>query len=477
MAVIYLPEDRRWSGIGQGIGDLVGTLVGQQLKSRDDARVLQGVTQIQAQAGDNPQDVPAEVAKTYGIKGIALYGALQKMAAQQGLAAQRNAATQLDIARLGQIPGAIEKQQAETERAKAGTAKEIGETKLLPLRAGEITAQTERAQAGTTEAQTQTANIAQQYQERKDQIDALAKMFTLSPEDQETVRKGIGVTPEQWHAIQLSATIGGPSAATKGIEAAGAAQLVGPKAAAAAQARRDVEIAGGGKPPPTQVVTSAAGAARMAQGLGETLSAVEQDPAATGGPLAWVKAKLTEQGFLQSDPMFAQLLANTHQLVVQAAQKGQFISGESIKLAKDISPSVQKGKVYSVLEANAIAEDSIAYLENLKMNYSEKAGYNTTSIDAAVGAMKKIADRTGSLWSTRMVDKENKQLPNQVLFYGGVQVDPKTLKPVKNGEKEAQPDKTYKLKFGPVSGEAVNARARELGITPSSYLAGQQSGD
>jgi hypothetical protein len=464
MSVVYIPEDTRWKDMGQGIGQLVGAFVSRKLIDSDNRRVLQGIHDINVDESISPQDKATEVGMRFGQKGLAMTQALEKMRAEQVLTQERQAQTGLAQTRQRQIetmtPGAQQEQALRTQKT-------AGEVAMQPAEAELKAAQTAHAQAGTAselagipgktaEGQIKAGEAADQAAQRQ----ALIRLYTADPDG---TSAALGVTTEQLHGILLGGALGGPKAAASGIEGAARTQGQTAQIAPRAEARIGAEQKAkeGTQPLPPALANTVGNSARLAEGLDETLKGVIGNPKSQGGVTAYVKSRLAEHGLMQADPAFAQQLANTHQLVAQAAGslKG-FMSAQSIGLAKTISPSVLVGKVLDVFEAHAQASDQLAYLENQRGNFTPQGKptqHNLTAMDDAIGKLRKIKDYTGGLWST--VDNK--------VYWQGKEVNPNTLEPVKGGSQEV-PAKT-KVDLGGgnwVDGEQINRQARTAGVTP-----------
>lgn len=464
MSVVYLPEDKRWSLIGEGVGSLVGAFVSRKLIDSDNKRVAQQVQDINADDTISSQDKPYRISEVAGTKGLAMQQALLKMQ-QQGIVTQKDIAqTQEAKARADQIRQTT---QTQAQTAPLQQQKLQGEVAAQPLQraniASEISARETKTPLEAQNLQLTGQKTAEELQQQQSQRDALARVLA-------TTKPPEGIDPTQWYSAQLQGLLGGPSAAARGLEATTRAKATADEATAQAGPRAEARMAAEQKAKqgtvalPTQTVQTAAGAARTATGLSTVLDSVERDPKSVGGATGYVKAWLNEHGYASSDPMFTQQLAASQQLVAAAAQSGSGFGGKwRVDLAKTISPTVVKGKVYSVLEAGQIAHDQLAYLQNLKQNYSS-GQYNTQGLDASIDQMQKVADRTDSLWWTK---------DGKTIFYGGKQVDKETLQPVKGGASELTAD----AKIGNTTFVAkdVNDAARAKGLTPQQVLAALQA--
>jgi len=450
MSVVYLPEDKRWSLVGEGIGSLVGTFVGQKLKERDDQRVMQLVHQINSDDTIKSEDKPYRIGEIAGTKGLALQQGLLKLQ-QSGIVTQKDVAqTQEAQARTSQIT-----QQTRQQAADAPLKQKIleGDVAAQPGKQALTAAQTEHAQAGTVKEGVEAQKTAQELQDWQAQRDALARTLAAQKPPE-------GIDPAQWYSIQLEGALGGPKAAASGIAKASAANAaaaqVGPKAESRAKAEQKAKEGTVALPEATS--TAAAGSAKMAVGLGSVLDAVEHDPKSTGGITAYVKGWATEHGYALGDPLFTQQLAASQQLVASSAQTGTSFGGKwKVDLAKTISPTVVKGKVYQIQEADQVSTDALAYWENKKLNYAGQ--YNTKQIDDTIAQLTKIKEQADTLWWTK---------DGKAIFYKGKQVNSETLQPIKDGARELTSD----TKIGNTTFVAkdINDAARAKGLTPQQVI-------
>lgn len=435
MAVVYLPEDKRWSMLGQGFGELIGTMVGQHFKQQDDMRVMQGVDQIYQDQNIPDNEKPIVAAQQFGQKGYLATLARNKMIQQQAATQHTQAETELAKARMPLV-------QAQTQKAQA-------ESGMIPVKA-------QQAQATLEHTQAETAKLAREAAQAEYQ----SKIFQ-NPDVARQIQGALGLTDQQMAEWQLSTRLS-PQAATQMRErTAQTPTAITEKATA--QERAKTAAAEGTKAPPTELVQQTGNSLALAQGLSDVADIIQKDPKLTGGVMDQVWAYAQRHGWVGANDWFGRPLENlgqfqttTQQLVATAAQTGSGFGGEwRVRLAADTLPHVNTGKVRGMLELAAVAQHQKLMLEG-QMNALPPSTYKE-GIQKSIDSLDKVVRRFDSLWWTK----------GGQVYWHGKQVDPNTLTPT-GASSEIKGD----LKVGnqTVSSEHINNAARSFGFTPEAML-------
>jgi hypothetical protein len=455
MSVVYLPEDKRWSMIGEGLGSLVGAYVSRKLIDSDNKRVYQGIHDVNSDESIKPEDKPYRVGELFGAKGLALQQALLKQ--QQAGITTAHTQAETDLARSRNVQVQQQTQsQAQTDPLKRQELQ--GRVNAQPAQIAHTEAETQRAKAGTVEAGMQAQKTAQELADEQGRRDALAR--TLA-----TTKPPEGIDPAQWYSIQLEGALGGPKAAASGIGAVAkantAAAEIGPKTEARIGAENKVKA--GTKPLENVDRQTVAGAAQLAEDMGPVLTSIENDPNARGGVSGYFKQLLTSHGY-GTDPAFTSLVAAAHQQVQTSATSGSGFTGKTrTDLAKDVSPTVIKDKIQQIMDVNQLVHNQTARLESIRQEYAKDPQRNLDAIDNAISKLKERTAATDTLWYTK---------DGKAIFYKGRQVNPQSFVPVKNGAKEFAGEGSVDVGNGNTAkGQDLNDYARQYGVTPDQAVA------
>jgi hypothetical protein len=459
MSVVYLPEDKRWTMVGEGLGSLVGAFVSRKLNDSNNQRVMKGIHDIEADDSIIPQDKPYLIGQRYGDHGLAMRQAILKQA-QSGIAtAHTQAETDLARSRNVQV-----QQQTQTQAQMAPLQQQElqGKVAAQPLQrenlAGEITARGMKTPLEAHNLELTGQKTAQELQDEQGRRDALARTLATNKPPE-------GMDPAQWYAIQLEGALGGPKAAASGIaattKAQTAAEEVGPRETARIAAQDKAKA--GTKPLENVDRQQVANAASLTEDMGTVLKSIENDPKAQGGISGYFKQLLTSHGY-GTDPAFTALVAAAHQQVQTSATSGSGFTGKTrVDLAKDVSPTVIKDKIQQIMDVNQYIHNQTARMESIRAEYAKDPQRNLEAIDSSIAGLKKITDTTDTLWYTK---------DGKAIFYKGQQINPKTFEPVKGGSKELSGEQSVDVGNGNTAkGQQLNDFARMFGVTPEQAVA------
>ena len=461
MAVVYVPQDTRWSQLGAALGNAAGNVVG----AYEDKQVAQGVQSIM-QDQNIPQDqkIPT-ITSRYGTPGFNI--ALNQLKA--GLVSQQIAAsttaqdltkvqtTGAEIANktnLAKAPAVVQDAFAQAQLARSQnllTQQETERTKatlpLLKQQAGLAS-----AQAGHTEEETKGLSIENDLLRNQA---ALTNALANDPTKLVNTLSSQGITdPTEVARVTNAAATGG----IKGIQAeidkiqTEHQQFAAQANAAKIQAARPQDL-------DPKNVDFASNAAQLAESVNGFLKAFNKEPAtglATGASLkGWWEA----HGFSSGDPEFLKMWENQMQAITQISTSGSgFVSKDRINLGHDVTPNLSKSPLSNIIAMDAIADQKIAELNtHLGAIASNKP---REPLENALKQWQDIKKVTGSLSS--YIDTTG----HTIVMYQGNQVDPSTLNPILKG------DQRVKFKNGKTTnGALIMQLAQQYKISPQEVAA------
>ena len=461
MAVIYVPEDKRWSQLGTALGSLAGTSIGKYQQSEVD----KGVAQIQADP-----DIPAAqkltaIQQKYGsagmlsltnsLKASALQAQIAAAGGEQALTAEqtRKLRTANDItdqtlpAQLAAPAAQLATEKAKTQLLGAQTAATAAEVPLRQAQTGneDIKGNLLSSEARKTDAEASILDAQAQA----------TKALAADPSSLDARIKQLGITdPQQQDYVKSGFLTGG----LKGFQAA-AKDVVDSRmrveAAKAAAETRNAEP----KQTPEPQLKQAGSAAAQAKATENFLDNFLKNPDVTGlAGGAPVKAWLEGKGFSTGDPALLGMYENSlQQIGLKATAGGGFFTQGRVNLAKDLTANLSKSPLGNLVAMDTVADQNLTELRTAKAGLAPNQ--NTKPLDMAIEQWEKIKSRTGTLES--FVDHTGKS----IVSFEGNQVDPKTLKPILKG------DEQVKVQGGTMSGANILYLAKERKQSPQEVIA------
>lgn len=505
MPVINLPRDERWGDLGKGLGSLIENVS----KGLLDKRASEGVAAIVSDPNISEADKPSRILKDFGDLGYKKY---QEMIKAQVTQAQiKDTFSQIGLRdvqrRIREAQAPFAAKAAETDIAK-DTA-QIGQINQATARSaatlpGDI-AQT-AAQTAQTQAQTKTEDAARDPRvagllgtalEKKESVDEqrlrnAATRSTLGEQGVPTppmVGRSAEVAPPAEQPPSLTA----PGTPRKAPESLGVMldpfKLTDPerKAAEATYTANERKKPGTGLDAAVDyaakrqeakdrqanlpaVDTDTVKATRQSASYGTIserfMNELVKDPSAIGllGATG-LRARLERIGLPTGDTSLVTMLEAQKQLVGQQAQTGSvFMSGQTIKLARDIAQNIDRSGMSNLVGLGLVADERLAELRVMSKRYegNERAQAVIAEGAAPWERIKKITD---SIQPVTMKDKSGNEYG--VLYFMGNQVDTHTMKPL-----VAQDATKYKTKSGELTGVDLFNISRQLaqqGINKDPY--------
>lgn len=473
MPVINLPRDDRWGQIGQGLGKLIGEVA----QGAREAQVSQGVAQIMQDPEIKPKDRAWRVMKDFGELGYKKY---QDMIKSQVLQ------TEMDktFAEIGKITvdKKLKEQQLPLEQRRIlagieGIEQDTTASKaLLPGRVGLQGAQIENTQASAAQTREQTATEVQMRDPRvaalagdvglkRESIDA--KRYENAATRQALGEQGVAVPPTVGRSAEVAEVQPQitPQATPEGTSSMIEQQLKSfgltpdeTRQAAAMYRANERKKRGTGldaaldfakgrvearekREKPTPLPEGSAKVARSAAEYGAVLEDFAKE--LVGAPEkvgllsgAGIKARAERLGLPIGDTATLNMLERQKQLVgAQAKQGAVFMSGQTIRLARDVTPNVDRSPLSNWLAIDAVADAQIATLQNERRRYADPndpakvTPVLTSAIDDALGYWQRIKQMSGSLQTHIATDERGKN-ERTVTYFMGNQVNPLDMKPL-----------------------------------------------
>lgn len=485
MPVIQLPKDTRFGDLGAGLGNLIGSAV-TALKDRE---AQQGVAQIMEDSSISDADKGVQALKKFGDKGYSFYqqfvksrvldAQLKETLADVGLKQVKTALEGAKLPVAGKLAeGAVALQGAQTQATAAeAPLREAQAARLNALTGPEVaqtTAQTAQTQATTaTEEALRTPRVAgalataTQGAEKTDE-----ERMRNAATAQALLQEGIPVPPTVGRSVEAGAeqpplakppdggTTGRLDPILKSYETilppdqlaqvratydanarsrdpkqrAKALDAAVDQANTLAAAQRKVEKPGA---LPADAAKVARSSAEYGTSMETFVNELARDPAKVGllsGTA--LKAYLERYGVSPGDESLSKMFETQKQLIADQAKSGSvFMSAQTIKLAKDISPSVNRSPLSNLIAADAVADRQLASIST-ELDRFGKTAIDTTGLERAKGYWERIKKITGSIQS-HVVTDENGRNERTVMYFLGNQVNPNSMKPlVKNDKTE-----------------------------------------
>ena len=490
MPVIQLPKDTRFGELGQGLGSAIGSIV-TALKDRE---IQQGVAEIMQDQSIAGPDKGVQALKKFGDKGYTFY---QQFVKSQVLDAQLKD-TLADVglkeikrrAEEAKLPTVSAQAEAQVGLTKSSTAENLANAERMRVLMGPQAANL-GAQTAQTQAQTATEEALRQPRVAGAVAGALEKSESVDTQRMQnaatgqallgegvpvppTVGRGLEVAPEQpalaqppassttrvdallapYEKIlppdqmaQVRATYSANAASRDPKQRAKALDAAVDQANTLAAAQRKVEK-------PTPLPTDAAKVARAASEYGTSMETFVNELARDPGKVgllggAGLKAVLDRYGVPIGDQPLSTMFETQKQLIADQAKSGSvFMSGQTIKLAKDISPNVNRSPLANLMSAGAVADRQIASIDTELDRFKDTA-VNTEGLKRARSYWERIQKITSSIQSHVVTDERGGN-ERTVMYFMGNQVNPLSMKPlVKNDNTK------YKIKTGPDSRKEI----------------------
>jgi hypothetical protein len=461
MAVVYVPQDKRWSNLGEALGKLGGNVV----SAYEDKQVAQGVQSIMQDQSVPPDQKISTITARYGTPGFNI--ALNQMKAglvSQQIAASKTAQgltqaqqTGADIANqtnLAKAPANVQQAYAQAKLTgsqdlltQAEAANTNAKLPLIQQQVGQVAAETARTE-------NQSKGLALENQLLVNQS-ALTNALASDPSKlvQSLSSQGITDPTEIARATNAAATGG-----IKGLQAE-TDKILSEHQQFASQANAAKIRANEPKDLDPQNVTFAANAAQNATAVGNFFKAFEKEPATGLATGASIKAWLESHGFSSGDPTFLQEWENQQQAIAKTATSGGgFFAQGRVNLAHDVTPNMSKSPLANIIAVDSIADQTIAEL-NTRLS-SIATNKTRTPLENALKQWQDIKKQTGSLSS--YVDTTG----HSVVMYQGNQVDPSTLNIILSADKRVQ----FKSGFA-TNGALIMQQAVARKISPQEVVA------
>lgn len=476
MPVINVPQDTRWGDLGKGLGSLIGSVAQGALQ----AQTAQGIAEIMQDPKVSEADKPVQVLKKFGPQGYEQWKTMQegtKLQAQiQSLLAgvgKEKVQTSLLQGELdaGKPAADVANTKATTGLHQAQTGQSVAQTATInALRPG----QTDLQNAHVTESMANTNLKKSQTEENV--FDAKLKEFKYNTMVQAQKNGGAGIDAEVdafASAVGLPPTdpsVAGLKQIARGAASRGEDPTKAMEPAIKAISERlskRAEV----KPLPEGPAKDAAASAQYATALNTFTQAFASNPAAVGlTSAAGIKGWLERQGIGAGDPTLLQMVETQHQAVGQQAKSGSMFMGtNTINLAKNVVPSVNRSPMASVIALDTIADQQIAELQTRMDNY-KGTPFNTEPLQNTINKWNQIKDVTRTFSSGVAYDNvkpdgtPDPASERQVTYFKGKQVDSMTFAPlVERGKK-------YPVKGGSVTGDELFTWAAQKNMDPYGLL-------
>lgn len=476
MPVIQLPRDDRFGQIGQGLGNLIGGAI----TAFNDKNVQQGVAEIMQDPSISDSEKGVQALKKFGDKGYTFY---QQFVKTRVLDAQLKD-TLADVALKGikakaeeaKLPTVAKQAEANVALTGSQTAENLANVSqiqtMLPARLEALGAQTTATQATTATEnalrQPRVAGAVAGALEKSEDVDA--NRMKNAATGQVLLQEGIPVPPTVGRGLEVAQeqpALAQPPAGTGTVgrlgdlvkpfnltpDEQGQVQSVytanerkkrGTGLDAALDHAKSLATAKAKAEKPAPLPEGSAKLARGAAGYGAVserfMQDVIQDPEKVGllsG--AGLKARLDRYGLPVGDQTLLNMLEAQKQLVAQQAKSGAvFMSAQTIKLAKDIAPSVDRSPLSNLLSLGSVARERLAELSNELLRYKDTP-VQVAAINDAMRPWQNIQKVTDTIQSHVVTDERGRN-ERTVMYFMGNQVNPLSMKPlVKNDDSTKYP--------------------------------------
>lgn len=401
MAVIYMPQDPRWTalaqlsqGVGQGINQ---SLIAQALKDPNPVTRLQKLLRLpgginyaseltrmaleQAQIGEAGAKT-ANLNATTPTIGPKAQADIAAANARANYDTQRGAIVVPEAqAHIAELTASTADKYAETLKARADATKAQADLQLNPIKKQQLLAQAERDQALADQA--------------RRSVDFMNQLFpSVATANGNTT---VGNNKQGSSAPTMPTMNDITSGMDNNQKLAFAAAAASGKPGTVATTLATIQRANKPIALPGDATKIAGNSAATLNNLDQIVNGVEEGDI-RGGPVDNLIAWAQNNGWLKANNgNRAQMLETIHQLAYNRATSGGGFGGEwKIKLAKDTLPNFRKGPVQNVISAAVIAQDTLSELMAQKARFKGTKTV-TAPLDAAIKQAQDVIKRANTL--------------------------------------------------------------------------------